>query len=60
MKIHLKIREDVQSTPIEVTTSASDVSEQEKFFFTPADGQHETEEQILQKKEHSQKEQLNG
>ena len=54
-KIHLKIREDVQTTPIEVTTSFSDVADEEQFFFTQVDGQDETEEQILQRKEESQK-----
>ena len=28
-KIHLKVREDVQSTPIEVSTSSSDVADEE-------------------------------
>ena len=42
-KIRLKIREDVQATPIEVTTSNSDVADEEQFFFTQADGEEETE-----------------
>ena len=42
-KIHLRIREDVQTTPIEVTKCSSDVADEEKFFFTQADGQDETE-----------------
>ena len=54
-KIHLKIREDVQTTPIEVSTSSSDVADDEQFFFTQTDSQKETEEQILQRKEQSQK-----
>ena len=33
-KIRLKIREDIQTTPIEVTTSSSDVADEEQFFFT--------------------------
>ena len=49
----LKIREDVQTTPIEITTSSSDVADEEQFFFTHTDDQHETEEQILQRKEQS-------
>ena len=53
-KIHLKIREDVQTTPIEVSTSSSDVADEEQFFFMQAGGQDETEEQILQRKEQSQ------
>ena len=52
-RICLKIREDVQTTPIEITTSSSDVADEEKFFFTHTDDQHETEEKILQRKEQS-------
>ena len=54
-KIHLKIREDVQTTPIEVTISSSDVADKEQLFFTQTVGQDETDEQILQRKEQSQK-----
>ena len=54
-KIHLKIREDVQTTPIEVSTSSSDVADEEQFFFTQPESQDETEEQILQRKEQSRK-----
>ena len=54
-KIHLKIREDVQTTPIEVSTSSSDVADEKQFFFMQPDSQDETEEQILQRKEQSQK-----
>ena len=46
-RIRLKIREDVQTTPIEVTTSSSDVAHEEQFFFTHTDDQNETEEQIF-------------
>ena len=52
-RIRLKIREDVQTTPIEVTTSSSDVADEEQFFFTNTDDQDETEEQILQRKDQS-------
>ena len=52
-RICLKIREDVQTTPIEITTSSSDVADEEQFFFTHTDDQHETEEQISQRKEQS-------
>ena len=31
-KIRLKIREDIQTTPIEVATSSSDVAAEERFF----------------------------
>ena len=54
-KIQLKIRQVVLTTPIEVSTSSSDVAYEEQFFFTQADGQDETEEQTLQRKEQSQK-----
>ena len=52
-RIRLKIREDVQTTPIEVTTTSSDVADEEQFFFTQPDDQDETEEQVLQRKEQS-------
>ena len=42
-KIHLKIREDVQTTPIDVSTSSSDVVDEGQFFFTQADGQNQTD-----------------
>ena len=50
-KIHLKNRVDVQTTPIEVSTSSSDVADEEQFFFSQADGQDETEEKVLQRKD---------
>ena len=46
-KICLKIREDIQTTPIEVTTSSSDI------FFTHADDAKESEEQTLERKQQS-------
>ena len=52
-RIRLKIREDVQTTPIEATTSSSDVADEEQFFFTHTDDHDETEEQILQRKKQS-------
>ena len=54
-KIHLKIREVVQTTPIEVSTPSSDVAVEEQFFFTQPGSQDGTEEQIIQRKEQSQK-----
>ena len=54
-KIHLKIREDVQTTPIKVTTSLSDVADEEQFFFPQTDGEDETEEQTLERKQQSRK-----
>ena len=52
-RIRLKIREDVQTTPIGVTTSSSDVADEEQFFFTHTDDPDETEKQIVQRKEQS-------
>ena len=54
-KIRLKIREDVQTTPIDVTTSSSDVADEEQFLFASADGEDATEEQTLERKEQSRK-----
>ena len=50
-KIRLKIREDIQTTPIEVTTSSSDVADEKQFFFTQADNNDESEKQTLERKE---------
>ena len=50
-KIRLKIREDIHITPIEVTTSSSDVADEEQIFFTHADDGKESEEQTLERKE---------
>ena len=52
-KIRPKIREDIHTTPIEVTTSSSDVAEEEQFFFAHADDTNESEEQTLVRKEQS-------
>ena len=52
-KMHLKIREEIQTTAIEVTTSSSDVADEEQFFFTHADDSNESEEQTLERKERS-------
>ena len=52
-KIRLKVREDIQTTPIEVTTSSSDVADEEQVFFTHADDGQESEEQTLEQKEQS-------
>ena len=43
----------MQTTPTKVTTSSSDVANEEQFFFTHTDDQDETEIQILQRKEQS-------
>ena len=42
-KIRLKIREDIHTTPIEVTTSSSDVADEEQFSFTQVDRNDESE-----------------
>ena len=52
-KICLKFREDIQTTPIEVTTSSSDVADEEHIFFTHADDAKESEEQTLGRKQQS-------
>ena len=46
-KMRLKIREDIQTTPIELTTPSSDVSHEEQFFFTQTDNESESEEQTF-------------
>ena len=51
--IRLKVREDIHTTPIEVTTSSSDVADEEQFFFTHAEDTNESEEQTLERKEQS-------
>ena len=50
-KIRLKIREDIQTTPIEVTTTSTDVADEEQFFFKQADKNDESEEQAFERKE---------
>ena len=52
-KLRLKIREDIQTTPTEVTISFSDVTDEEQFFFTQADKETELEEQTFERKEQS-------
>ena len=54
-KFRLKIREYVQTKPIEVTTSSPDVADEVKFFILRADSGNETEEQILEQETHSRK-----
>ena len=50
-KILLKIREDTQTTCIEINTFSSDVTDEEQFFFTQANSEDESEEQTLERKE---------
>ena len=52
-EICLKNREDIQTTPIEVTTSSSDVADEEQVFFTQTDNDNESEEQTLNRKKQS-------
>ena len=52
-KIRLKIREDIQTTPIEVTISSSDVADEEHFFFTHAANGKESKELTLERIERS-------
>ena len=59
-KIRLKIREDIQTTRIEVTTSSSAVADEELIFFTQADTNDESEEQTLERKSNRDKMRRNG
>ena len=49
----LKIREDVETRPIEVNVQSAGVSEEEQVFFTEED--NETEQQIWKRKQQSKK-----
>ena len=50
-----KITEFVQTTPFAVTTSSSDLADEEQFFFAQVDGEDETEQQTLERKQQSRK-----
>ena len=52
-KIRLKLREDIQTTPTEVTNSSSDVADEEQFFFAQANKNNVSEEQTLERKKQS-------
>ena len=52
-KLVLKIREDVETRPIEVNVQSARVSEEEQVFFTEEDS--ETEQQIWERKQQSKK-----
>ena len=54
-QIRLKLREDVQTTPIEEITSSSVVAEDEHLFYMQKDGEDETEAQAFIGKEQSRK-----
>ena len=53
-KTHLKIRERIQTTLIEVTASSSEVADEEQFFFTKIDDENGSEQQTLERKAQSQ------
>ena len=44
-KVLLQIREDIQTTPIQVNIQSSDIHEEDQFYFLPEDDS-ETEEDI--------------
>ena len=54
-KIRLKIREDIQTTPIEVTITSSDVADELEIFFTHADDSNESVGQTRERKEQSKR-----
>ena len=58
--IRFKIREDVQTTPIEVTTSSSDVADEEQFFFAHTKDQDETENKSYRGKNNLARKRQNG
>ena len=53
-KVQLLIRDDIQTTPIEVHIQSSNVAEEEQFSFLPEDD-IETEEQIWERKQRARK-----
>ena len=59
-KTRLKILEDIQTTPIEVSTSSSEFGDGDQFFFTQADNENESEEQTLERKNNVDKMRNNG
>ena len=59
-KIGLDIREDTQTTPVEMITSSSDVADQEQLFVTQEDDKDESEKQTFQQKNKPDKRRSNG
>ena len=55
LEIRLRIQEDIQTIPIEVTTFSSDVAHEEQSFLTETEKETASEEQILPRKEQSRK-----
>ena len=50
-KMRLKIRQDIQTTPIEMTTFSWNVVDEETFSFAQKDNEIESEKQTLTRKE---------
>ena len=50
-KLRLKVRDDIQTTPIDVTTSSSEVANEEQNFTAQTDKDNESEEQTLRRKD---------
>ena len=59
-KVHLVIWEDIQTTPIEVTTSSSDVADEAQFLLTQTDGEDEPEEQTLERSKKTRRKATEG
>ena len=59
-RVRLKIREDVQTTPIEVTTSSSDVADEEQFFFTQTEIKMKPKNRSYKENNNLGKKQSNG
>ena len=53
-KVLLQIREDIQTTPIQVNIQSSDIHEEDQFYFLPEDDS-ETEEDIWERKQQARK-----
>ena len=53
-KVVLQIREDIQTTPIQVNIQSSDIHEEDQFFFLPEDDS-ETEKDIWERKQRARK-----
>ena len=54
-KVLLQIREDIQTTPVQVNIQSSDIHEEDQFYFLPEDDS-ETEEDIWEQKQRACKE----
>ena len=42
-KVRLKMRKDIQATPIDITTFSFEVADENQFFFTQTDNENESE-----------------